>query len=203
MAGGIGGGDRAGRDVDDRAGRMPRGEHLCEPGPVDGGGEAADDRDAEGTADFPDGVVDGAAGAGLVGGHGGHDGGAGWCHHQSHAGADDRDGQGDRRVGGVHARGGQVEQAEAHQRHAGRDDHAGAEALGQDRRQRRHGADGQGERQRAHPGGQRGRREITKRSSIIDYSSAPPLPSSSSHDNVSVSHSAFLSLFSSLVDRFH
>jgi hypothetical protein len=123
--------------------------------PVDGGGEAADDGDAEGTADFPDGVVDGAAGAGLVGRHGGHDGGAGRCHHQSHAGAHDRDGEGDRRVGGVHARGGQVEQPEAHQRHAGRDDHAGAEAPGQDRRQRRHCADGQGERQRAQPGGQR------------------------------------------------
>ena len=37
-------------------------------------------------------------------------------------GAHDRDGEGERRVGGVHARGGQVEQAEAHQRHAGQDD---------------------------------------------------------------------------------
>ena len=94
-------------------------------------------------------------GAGLVGGHRGHDGGAGRRHDQAHAGAHDRDGHGDRRVGGVHARGGQVEQADAHQRHPGRDDHAGAEAAGQDRRQRRDGPHGQRERQRAQPGGQR------------------------------------------------
>lgn len=43
----------------------------------------ADDGDAGGTADFPDRVVDGAPGAGLVRRDSGHDGRAGRRHHES------------------------------------------------------------------------------------------------------------------------
>jgi hypothetical protein len=67
-------------------------------------------------------------------------------------GPHDRHGEGKRRIGRVHACRGQVQQPEAHERHSGRDDHAHAEALGEDRR---YGAHRGRERQRAQPGGQR------------------------------------------------
>ena len=76
-------------------------------------------------------------------------------HHQFHPCAHDHDGEGDRRIGGVHARGGQVTQAECPSTPCRPGSPADAEALGKDRRLQRNGADGQGERQSPQPGGQR------------------------------------------------
>ena len=53
--------------------------------PLPGGSGGSQRRRACGSPDFPDRVVDGAAGPGLVRGHRGHDGRAGRRHHQSHA----------------------------------------------------------------------------------------------------------------------
>ena len=66
-----------------------------------GGDQAADDGHAEGAADLADGVVDGAAGPGLVLRQGGHDRLGRRGHDQPHAGAHQHHGDGDAGVAGA------------------------------------------------------------------------------------------------------